>query len=551
MFPEDAGLSSVAIAAGAYIFVYRNLRPYFKITMPLIPLHESESKVWKAGRTAIETRKLLRELQFQGVPLSATAIEIVGDTDLGEHEDTIIAARTKLPIRCAVCTCFAALSVEQEEPGCRQQLLAGTEAGLLIVFQRHGSEPQTAIPIGGTPTLIAVTGTLTTGWRAAVALRDGNVCIVRDGKLLPSNIKCEAAIAGLGWVQPSIESGDRGKHLVVAMTNGIVKAFYGEGRVRWEVNLRPCIISAATCFSQLSSTSIDSSGILIGTTGGHLYTVVQGKLISKLNLGESSADSVVGIAFGDYAREGNAAIVTMSSGALHVLVLKRRASVILKSLRRQSGRRGDMIGAESAPALEVPKKSKLFISAAQREKEFASDIHEIFQRDVLRMKLSAARSYVRVAASGRGPTAVVGIKDKSASLRLSTTIEGIERQFLIKARLQSTGQRVLRHLALVAAPSDASIIAVPAVSHIPCLLPDCALDISVKVFVHTQGPKRGTTGALKHPEVSFSLVESVDQGKQWGSNSNAAAAAAMSLHGIPLAERPMLSAIQKLPLGIA
>ena len=37
---------SVAVAAGAYIFIYRNLRPYYKFTLPLLPVDPRETAVW-------------------------------------------------------------------------------------------------------------------------------------------------------------------------------------------------------------------------------------------------------------------------------------------------------------------------------------------------------------------------------------------------------------------------------------------------------------------------------------------------------------------------
>ncbi len=37
---------AVAVASGPYVFIYRNLRPYFKFTLPPLEINAEESRVW-------------------------------------------------------------------------------------------------------------------------------------------------------------------------------------------------------------------------------------------------------------------------------------------------------------------------------------------------------------------------------------------------------------------------------------------------------------------------------------------------------------------------
>jgi hypothetical protein len=39
---------AVAIACGSTVYVYRNLRPFFKFRLPSLPLHETESSAWSS-----------------------------------------------------------------------------------------------------------------------------------------------------------------------------------------------------------------------------------------------------------------------------------------------------------------------------------------------------------------------------------------------------------------------------------------------------------------------------------------------------------------------
>ena len=531
--------------------MYRNLRPYFKITMPSIPLQEAEVLAWKSGGTCIEIQKSLQAAQARGGKLSALAIEVAGAAEIAQYEDDISIARVKLPVRFTVCTCVCSLAVEQDDTLHKKRLIACTESGYLCLFQQHSAMAQLSINLGGVPSMMAVTGTLVTGWRAAIALRDGRIVVLRDGKLLPTSVKCNAAITGLGWIEPSIDSGDRHKSIIIATANGCVRAVSAEGKTRWSVDVAPAAISSAASFEQLSSTNVDSAGVLIGTTCGLLYTIVQGKLVSKLKLGSSSSDAIEGIAFGNFGREGNSAIVTTSSGALHVLVLKRGGGTALKRLARKGVKRGDMVGCDPSLPLAVPRKSRLFVAAAEREKRIAGDMHETFQRDILRLKLSAARSYVRLAATGLGPTAVVGSASNSTSVRLASTLAGISDHFRLSVVFHCTGKQPLQHLALVASPSSSGVSLHPAVVQVPLLLPGTALHVHLLVFVnkHKMGP---LPSAQTSEHVTLSLIESTQSGKQWEpSSATGGAAVAMQLHGVPQSSRPILSAIQRLPLEFA
>ena len=43
---------SVAVAAGSYIFIYRNLRPYYKFTLPPVDIEQVEQDVWAGLRAS-------------------------------------------------------------------------------------------------------------------------------------------------------------------------------------------------------------------------------------------------------------------------------------------------------------------------------------------------------------------------------------------------------------------------------------------------------------------------------------------------------------------
>lgn len=71
---------------------------------------------------------------------------------------------------------------------------------------------------------------------------------------------------------------------------------------------------------------------------------------------------------------------------------------------------------------KVPKKTKLYVEQTQREKLQAGEIHRAFQKDLCRLRLTAARAYVGTITDGRQGISAVG---GAASLRLHAQCQGL------------------------------------------------------------------------------------------------------------------------------
>ena len=58
---------AIAVASGPFVYVYKNLRPYFKFTLPSLDINQTEAEYWKhAKEEKIELfsfREMLEELQ--------------------------------------------------------------------------------------------------------------------------------------------------------------------------------------------------------------------------------------------------------------------------------------------------------------------------------------------------------------------------------------------------------------------------------------------------------------------------------------------------------
>jgi hypothetical protein len=74
----------------------------------------------------------------------------------------------------------------------------------------------------------------------------------------------------------------------------------------------------------------------------------------------------------------------------------------------------------------------------------SSDMHRIFQRDLCKLRLSTARSFVKVITDGQGPLSSTG----GTSLRLDAKIQGLGPLFRLKMVLKNTGARAVTEVPL-------------------------------------------------------------------------------------------------------
>jgi hypothetical protein len=76
---------SVAIASGPHVFIYRNLRPYYKFSLPELKVDEGEAAAWAAaassGAMAGELRAHLADAREAGKALSQQSHELLAIDD--------------------------------------------------------------------------------------------------------------------------------------------------------------------------------------------------------------------------------------------------------------------------------------------------------------------------------------------------------------------------------------------------------------------------------------------------------------------------------------
>lgn len=214
--------------------------------------------------------------------------------------------------------------------------------------------------------------------------------------------------------------------------------------------------------------------LMVALADGQIRFYNEKSLVATLKL----KNPITGFRFGPYQRNDNTLACVFKDGSLSIKMLRRQAT--LEAVEEAPGP-----PPEQDVPLRVPKKTKLYVEQTQRERDQATDMHRIFQRDLCKLRLATARSYVKIITDGQGPLSYAS----GASLRLNAQVQGLGPKFLIKLNVQNTGNRAMSNIPITFAYNhelyriDRSLVLVPLL--IPRLL--YHLEISVQCIDEAGG----------------------------------------------------------------
>lgn len=209
-----------------------------------------------------------------------------------------------------------------------------------------------------------------------------------------------------------------------------------------------------------------TSALLVGMANGTVRVYNDKALASTLTIG----DPIMAVAYGPYGREDNTLAVVAKSGTLTIKMFRRS---------------GSLEGHDETPGpppeqdipLNIPKKTKLYVEQTQRERDQATEMHRLFQRDLCKLRLSTARSYVKIITDGQGPLSTAS----SASMRVNATVSGLGPKFKIVITMQNTGTRSMTNMT-ISFTYNHDLYYLPDPLHmVPLLLPHLQYRVEVPV----------------------------------------------------------------------
>lgn len=407
---------AIAVASGPFIYIYKNLRPYFKFTLPPLEVNPVEVDLWgqiKEGKINVFVlREMLEGMRAEGTPLTVRSLRFLQLSDSNDMISFCEVYQSAPLKRQTVITCLNTLKKSMAEDDAISCLVLGTEDKSVYVLDSEAFSILATMNLPSVPVFLSVTGMYDVEYRIVVACRNGCIYTLRRGAtdVTKNAINMSSQIVGMERLN---------KTIYVACMDQTLKCFTSKGKKMWTVKLPKSI----TTIEVVDYKPKGFKAVLVALANNEIHVYKEKYLVDIIKMD----DVVTAMRFGRFGREDGALIMTTASGGLHIKILKRSASFEEKDLS------GGPPAAQNVK-LNVPKKTKLFVDQTLRERENAITMHRTFQRDLYLLRLNTARAYAKALTNSMNPIS----SDPTEPIKLSAQIQGIGPTFKLTVNLQNT-----------------------------------------------------------------------------------------------------------------
>ncbi|GBG30467.1 Bardet-Biedl syndrome 1 protein-like [Hondaea fermentalgiana] len=440
---DGPGPTLVAVACGPSVKIFRNLKPYFKFTVPAAKISQAETDIWnKLSSGSIEVGRACAMLREQSNvsqrSLDLLALETDPDRQQRFLAEELDAAALAEPLPSCI-TCMGVLPKrdrkdESEGSPCEGTLVLGTESRKILFLDAQSRQVVKTVTLESVPVYIAISGSKDVEYRVVVACRDSRIYSIRNGDLVRNCIEMESPICG-GLVRI-------GRDIIFACVDKTLHSYHVKGRKNWSLSL-PEGITNLTAFRCARR---GAEGCLVALRSGEVRLYVDKTLMGSIAPPKAGV-SVTGMVFGQFSREQDALVSLYTSGAVSVKMLKRTA-VLDASKAPEPGP-----PPEQDIPLAVPKKTKLYVEQTQREREQAVEMHRSFQHGLCKLRYLTASSYLRLFQTAGVANAqlytsshhhVGRADDRKPRLNMSVAVLGLGPQFRVTFDIENLAAIPLR-----------------------------------------------------------------------------------------------------------
>ncbi|XP_008297331.1 BBSome complex member BBS1 [Stegastes partitus] len=412
---HEPRIPAVAVASGPCIYVYKNLRPYFKFTLPGLEVNTLEQDVWQQVREGqidpLTLKEMLESIRKKAdVPLSVRSLRFLS-LDADDMDDFVQLHKLQPIRRQTVITCIGTLKKSTADEDGVSCLVIGTESSDVFILDPEAFIILSKMSLPAAPTAMDVTGQFDVEFRITVACRNGNIYILRRESDKPKYC-IELSSHPVGLVR-------LGKNVVVGCTDESLQGFTQKGKKLW----RTVLAAPITTMAAMDLPTRGFQAVLVGLANCEVQLFRDKNLLSTIK----TPDVVTSICFGRYGREDGTLIMTTKGGGLMVKILKRTAAF------------DDRDSAPGPPPaqsirLNVPKKTKLYVDQTLRERENGLVMHRAFQMDLSRLRLAAAKAYVKALESSLTPMS----SSLTEPLKMNAVVQGLGPSFKLTLNVQNT-----------------------------------------------------------------------------------------------------------------
>ncbi|KAF2361456.1 Bardet-Biedl syndrome 1 N-terminal [Trinorchestia longiramus] len=240
MDTTEPQLPAVAVASGSYIYIYKNLRPYFKFTLPTLEVNPLEYDAWNQARDDLLDVSLLYEILDSlrhevgecGLTTRSQRFLMCPDhqsqqTFLDQHKGFLLKRQT-------VVTAIATLKKSYAEDDAISCLVLGTESANIFILDPEAFTILNSVSLPSVAVFLSVMGLYDVEYRIIVACRNGHVYTLKRGtKVGRPTIELNSQAVGLVR---------RDKSIFVATMDKNLHCYSNKGKRLWSQEMDSLIL---------------------------------------------------------------------------------------------------------------------------------------------------------------------------------------------------------------------------------------------------------------------------------------------------------------------
>lgn len=408
---------AIAVCSGPFIYVYKNLRPYYKFSMPTLEINATEQELWaqvKDGKiNSSHLRESLQGLKNEGVQLTVRSFKI---TQVNPSETALLDAYVEtfkeFPLKKQpVITCMGTLKKSSTDDDAISCLIIGTENCCIYVLDSAAFTVLKTMTLPSVPVFINISGMYDVEYRIIATCRDGKIYTFKRVNTTPKHC-IELSSQPVGLIRIN-------KTIVVGCMDETLQCVSDKGKRLWSIKLPASIMS----MELLDYTAKGISAILVALSDSTVHMYQDKHLVDIIQ----TPDVINALKFGRFGREEGNLILTTRGGGLIVKILRRHADFEIKDISLGPP-------ASQNTKLNIPKKTKLFVSQSVRERENPVAMFRTFQRDLSLFRLNTARQFAQILENNSSPIS----SDPKEPLKISALVQGIGPIFKLMVTIQNT-----------------------------------------------------------------------------------------------------------------
>lgn len=298
----------LALAIGFSVLFYRNMKPYYKYSLPELEINEFESEIWR--KLPLEkpenVQTLIDNLKTIGVHKLSNTSQILIHLPEDKRQEFIRINHNNPLQKFSTITALKTMNRSSYNLKSVSCLIIATENGQIIIFDcqsfliLHSARVSSHSPV--TPSMISVTGVFDVDYRIVIATREGSVCFLQKSWLEGKEIfKTHQPLNGIA-LMPIDQT------IVVVCMSKEILCFSRKGKKLWTTNLPYSII----CMVTIPLPHLGITLVCVAMKGGLLQIFSQKELVDQFSI----SATVSAMTFGRLGQEDYVLILVTNGNEL-------------------------------------------------------------------------------------------------------------------------------------------------------------------------------------------------------------------------------------------